>query len=120
MHSEAFSNEHLHDDVSSSEGHVGHSHGHSPDHSHEVPAFLERPMIGFIDGGQRWLLSLADRGIIDNRPILSVRPDPSESLEAPLGRQFHDYWTLEFTMHHSETRNGFFATFWQRPWLLPF
>ncbi len=23
-------------------------------------------------------------------------------------------------MHHSETRNGFFATFWQRPWLLPF
>ena len=74
MHSEAFSNEHLHDDVSSSEGHVGHSHGHSPDHSHEVPAFLERPMIGFIDGGQRWLLSLADRGIIDNRPILERPP----------------------------------------------
>ncbi len=74
MHSESISTEHLHDDVYSSEGFVGHSHGHSPDHSHEVPAFLERPMIGFSDRGQRWRLSLADRGIIDNRPILERPP----------------------------------------------
>jgi len=74
MRSDASSSEHSHEDASSSEGFVGHSHGHSPDHSHEVPAFLERPMIGFIDGGQRWLVSLTDRGVIDNRPILERPP----------------------------------------------
>ncbi|WP_376710698.1 hypothetical protein [Pseudochrobactrum lubricantis] len=65
---------HVHVDGEASEKIAGHVHEHQPDHSHEVPAILERQSVKLFVANQRWLLLLADHVLSDRRLQLERPP----------------------------------------------